>query len=226
MTAMKAPWLTAGLLIATALPSVGRAATVEERVAEFGEAVRARLAPEFAAAGVAYPPARVTLVGLKAEQRLELYAAGRTGALRYVRSYPVLAASGTLGPKLREGDQQVPEGLYRIVGLNPNSQFHLSLHVGYPNADDRKRAASEGRSDLGGEIMIHGGAASIGCLALGDPAAEELFVLAAETGIENVRVILSPLDFRRGELPRFWAHARPWVPALYAEIRAALAALP
>jgi murein L,D-transpeptidase YafK len=166
------------------------------------------------------------LVGLKLERRLELYAAGRDGRVRYVRAYPVRAASGTPGPKRRAGDAQVPEGVYRISALNPNSRFHLSLRIDYPNARDRLRAEADGRSDLGGDIMIHGGAESIGCLAVGDPAVEELFVLAAQTGIENVRVVLSPIDFRVRALPAALMPADEWAPALYAEVQAALAELP
>lgn len=214
------------LLIAMAATLAAHAATVEERVAQFGPAARARMQPYFAAAGVAYPPKRVTFVGLKAEQRLELYATGADGALRFLRSYPVLAASGVLGPKLREGDSQVPEGFYRIDSLNPNSQFHLSLRIDYPNADDRRHADEDGRSDLGGAIMLHGNAVSVGCLALGDPASEELFVLAAAVGLPNIRVILSPIDFRRSQLSPGYAPAPSWVRALYDEIRAALTALP
>src|SRR5262245_7303485 len=91
-----------------ALPAVGRATTIEDRVGDLVAAARQRLAPHFAAARLTYPPAQVVLVGLKAERRLELYAAGSDGRLHRLRSYPVLAASGTLGPKLREGDRQVP----------------------------------------------------------------------------------------------------------------------
>ncbi|HEX8680040.1 MAG TPA: hypothetical protein VF683_08775, partial [Chthoniobacterales bacterium] len=98
--------------------------TVEDRVAEYGEIVRARLEPQFRAAGVPYPPARVTLVGLKEEKLLEVYAADADGEFRYVCTYPVLAASGVAGPKLREGDRQVPEGVYCLRELNPNSLFH------------------------------------------------------------------------------------------------------
>lgn len=209
-----------------ALPGTSPAATVEERVAQLGAAARGRLAPYFSRARIAYPPKQVVLVGLKAEQRLEIYAAGSDGRLRYLRSYPVLAASGKMGPKLRSGDRQVPEGLYRISALNPDSAFHVSLRIDYPNAHDRRRAAADGRTDLGGDIMIHGGQISIGCLAMGDPAAEELFVLAADTGLPNLRVILSPLDFRRGRLARLVKHTQPWTPELYAEISAALAELP
>ena len=182
--------------------------------------------PAFEAAGVAYPPGAVALVGLKQERRLEVYAGARGGELRFVHAYPVLAASGVPGPKLRSGDLQVPEGVYRIALLNPNSRFHLSLRVDYPNAFDRRNAAADGRTDLGGDIMIHGNAVSIGCLAIGDAAIEEVFVLAADVGPERVSVVLSPLDLRTSPLPAALAEAHPWADELYAAIRGALAALP
>ena len=74
----------------------------------------------------------------------------------------------------------------------------VGLQVLYEAGEEHGRR--EGRSKLGGDIMIHGGAASIGCLAMGDPATEDLFVLAAETGIKNISVILTPLDFRVRDL--------------------------
>ena len=126
------------LLIAMALHVQTEAKTIDDRLAEFGRAVRTRLTPLFADSGVPYPPSRMTLIGLKQERELQLYAAGPDGPYKLIRSYPILAASGTLGPKLREGDMQVPEGLYRIESLNPNSRFHLSLRVSYPNAFDRE----------------------------------------------------------------------------------------
>lgn len=199
--------------------------TIASRVAQFGDAARTRLAPAFRRAGVAYPPAAVTLVGLKEERILQVYAGGRRDALAHVADYPVLAASGGVGPKLREGDGQVPEGLYRIESLNPNSQFHLSLRVSYPNAFDRRQAAADGRRRLGGDIMIHGNAVSIGCLAMGDAVAEELFVLAADTGLANIAVILAPHDLRRRPAPG-GGSLPAWAPGLYAEVRAALTGLP
>lgn len=198
-------------------------ATVASRVAEYGPAARTRLAPAFARAGVAYPPRAVTLVGLKDEARLEVYAGSRHDAQAFVTSYPVLAASGGPGPKLREGDGQVPEGVYRIESLNPNSRFHLALRVSYPNADDCRRAAADGRRRLGSDIMIHGNAVSIGCLAMGDVAAEELFVLAADTGLAGIAVILAPHDLRRRPAPSGPA-LPPWAPELYSQIRLALPA--
>ena len=196
-------------------------ATVADRLEQYGAAVQQRLLPYFQAAQVSYPPKALVLVGLKQERRLEVYAGNDDDALRFIRSYPVLAASGVLGPKLREGDHQVPEGLYRIDGLNPNSRFHLSLKVSYPNEFDRRIAADEGRSDLGGDIFIHGQAVSVGCLAMGDTVAEELFVLVAETGRERVRVILSPLDFRVATLPAV-DELPAWTDELYKQLAQAL----
>jgi hypothetical protein len=196
------------------------------RVAQYGPAARARLAPFFAAAGIAYPPERFVLLGFKHERELQLFAAGSGRDLTFIRSYPILGASGTLGPKLRQGDGQVPEGVYRIVYLNPNSIAHLSLALSYPNDDDRARAAEDGRDTLGGDIMIHGGWTSIGCLAIGDEAAEELFVLAAEAGWEDAVVVLSPVDFRRNVLPVDYRAEVPWVEDLYVRLRAELARFP
>lgn len=176
------------------------ARTVEQRVADFTDA-RSRLRAHFDRANVSFPPKRVVLLGLKDERRLIVFASDSDGPLREIAAYPVLAASGTLGPKLREGDRQVPEGVYALESLNPNSRFHAALRVGYPNDFDRAMAARDGRTNLGGDIMIHGGDASIGCLAMGDPAIEELFVLAATVGTENVKIILAPCDLRRTAIP-------------------------
>jgi hypothetical protein len=200
--------------------------TLAERIAEYGGPARARLKPFFERAGVAYPPPKVILAGLKAEKALQIYAFDTTNGYRFIRSYPVLGASGVLGPKLREGDRQVPEGIYPIESLNPNSRHHIALKIGYPNAADRAQAATEGRTNLGGDIMIHGGSASIGCLAVGDEAAEEVFVLAADTQIENVTIILSPVDFRAGVSIPEGVKLPEWTAPLYGEIRARLAELP
>ena len=200
--------------------------TVEDRVAEFGEVVRARLSPRFEAAGISYPPRQLTFIGIKDERVLDVYAAGADGVFRFVWTYPVLAASGVLGPKLREGDRQVPEGIYRVPELNPNSDFHLSIRLNYPNEFDLARAAVEGRTEPGSDIMIHGDSRSRGCLAMGDPAAEDLFVLAALTGIENITVILTPVDFRADRMPQLPGGAPAWTPELYDRIRRELARYP
>ena len=213
-----------GIALNMAQQRVGKR-TVKDRLQEFGDAARQRWAPHFKAAGASYPPKRVIFVALKDQRVFEVYV-GDGARTNFIRRYPILAASGVLGPKLREGDRQVPEGLYEIELLNPNSAYHVSLRVNYPNAFDRAQAAKDGRTQLGGDIMIHGKSASIGCIAVGDEAAEDLFTLAADAGIKNVKVICSPVDFRqRKELPRDMKPA-PWMMELYQEIAAQLAALP
>ena len=199
---------------------------IADRVAQYGPAARARLAPFFAAAGIAYPPERFVLLGFKLERELDLLAAGSGRDLTFIRAYPIRGMSGTLGPKLHEGDGQVPEGIYTIVYLNPDSVAHLSLALSYPNDYDRARAAEDGRDTLGGDIMIHGGSKSSGCLAMGDEAAEDLFVLAAETGWERATVVLSPVDFRTESLPVAYRPGAPWVIDLYVRLRATLREFP
>jgi hypothetical protein len=203
-----------------------KAVSVDDRLKQFGVTARERWKPYFEQSRVVYPPAQVTLVGLKDANVLEVYA-GRDGSQYvFVRSIKVLAASGDLGPKLREGDNQVPEGIYAVESLNPNSRFHVSLRVGYPNAFDRETARIEGRRSLGGDIMIHGGAASVGCLAVGDEAAEDLFVLAADAGIENMAVLLCPTDLRVKSLPQKGYDFPAWYPELIAQLTEHLGRLP
>jgi hypothetical protein len=79
---------------------------------------------------------------------------------------------------------------------------------------------------LGGDIMIHGGAGSIGCLAIGDQGAEDLFVLAADAGWQQAVVVVSPVDFRRSALPANFRPSTPWVDQLYAWLRSTLDTLP
>jgi murein L,D-transpeptidase YafK len=214
------------VLIAVMNGTSTQAATIAERLEQYGPPARARWLPHFKQASLAYPPVALVFVGLKAERTLQVYAKSGTNSLCFVRSYPILAASGAAGPKLREGDRQVPEGIYAIELLNPNSSYHLSLRVNYPNAFDRAQAAKEQRTKLGGDIMIHGKAVSIGCLAMGDEAAEDLFVLAADTGLKTITVILAPVDFRTGKTVTEDAKLPAWTPALYQEIKTRLAELP
>jgi hypothetical protein len=244
---------------------LGASKSVDDRVEQFGPAVRARLMPAFDAAGVGFPPRRVLLVAFKREMRLEMYASGSGAAepdgvepeaadanaadpdvaepdvadpdvvgskargsdgLRHVKSWRVLGASGDVGPKLREGDRQVPEGVYAIESLNPMSRFHLALRVAYPNDFDRARGAEDGRTELGSDIMVHGSDVSVGCLAMGDEAAEELFVVAALVGVENVSILITPCDLRVEPDAKPPADTPPWTAALWAEIGASLRLLP
>ena len=188
-------------------------------VASLEASRRAALREAVTRAGSPYPPRRLRLVGLKEEKTLEVWAPGGGRWIR-LKAYPVLAASGGPGPKLREGDGQVPEGIYRLTAFNPNSSYHLSIRVDYPNAEDRRAAALDGRTTLGGDIFIHGKAVSIGCLAIGDPAIEELYLLLADTGLRNADIVLTP-SLR----PVTPTGAPAWIGERYERIRQSLAAL-
>ena len=160
-----------------------------------------------------WPPQRLTLIAYKHERELELWEPGHRVAI-----FPILAASGNPGPKLRQGDNQVPEGIYPIELLNPNSAFYLSLRVGYPSALDREQAARDGRIDLGGDIMIHGGAASIGCIAIGDPAIEVVFKAVAACGVSQTTALIAP----QRAVPLQLNGQLIWVSGMYTELYRAI----
>lgn len=196
--------------------------TLKTRLAEISPAAEPRLVAKFKSAGAVWPPDEIALVAIKDQKVLELHGRSGTTGWTFIHRYPVLAASGGPGPKLLEGDKQVPEGVYRIVFLNPRSAFHVSLRVNYPNAFDKRMAREDGRKRLGGDIMIHGKQSSAGCLAMGDDAAEELFVLAAITGTTKVKLIIAPTDFRMKN-PIAVKDGQPaWLPKLYTEVAAAM----
>ena len=196
--------------------------TVDERLQQYGEAVADRLKDHFINADVSYPPNEVAYVAFKDTGQLEVYArSSNIEHWRFIKTYPILKASGGLGPKLREGDRQVPEGIYRSEFLNPNSRYHLSIRVNYPNEFDREMARLDDRNQLGGDIMIHGSSVSIGCLAMGNLAAEDLFVLAASTEASTATIVISPTDFRIN--PGLEASDSPvWLSKLYADLRVEL----
>jgi hypothetical protein len=118
-----------------------------------------------------------------------------------------------------------PEGIYRIEALNPNSHYHLSMKINYPNEFDLVHAWQEGRTDPGSDIFIHGRAASIGCLAMGDKVIEELFVLTAHVGAEKVKVIIAPYDPRISPLETDSEELPEWTPELYSLISREIKAL-
>ena len=196
--------------------------TIAEILREIGPRAEARLKPYFDKAGVSYPPSRVTFIGLKDELELEVWAEkGRRWV--YVATYDVYGASGGLGPKQKAGDGQVPEGIYSVTELNPNSRFHLSMKLDYPNGFDRLMAQSDGRSHLGGDIYLHGKTKSKGCIAVGDRAIEDLFVLTARTGIKNVKVVIVPYDFRTQIFHSAIRITPSWLPDLYEKLGQELA---
>jgi len=163
----------------------------------------------------------ITLLAFKEEQRVEIWIRAMGDVLRKQKEFPFTAFSGGLGPKLREGDGQIPEGIYRIEYLNPNSSYHLSLKIDYPNAFDRRMARRDGRTRLGGDIFLHGKDVTIGCIPLGNPAIEEVFELVSLVGKERVTVVIAPQDFRTRPTTVEIENIR-WESELYREIAAAL----
>lgn len=199
-----------------------RQRTTASVIRDHKSAVEKRLMEDFNRTGVAWPAKGMALVALKNERLLETWGKDGRGRWRLVRRYPVLAASGTAGPKLREGDRQVPEGLYHVEGLNPNSQFHLSIKVNYPNEQDRELARADGRARLGGDIFIHGSAVSIGCIAIGDEGITEVFVMAALAD-RPIPVLIAPRDFRISPPTDADSGAGPpWLKARYAALAGAM----
>lgn len=210
-------WLMklAFLLLLVPLPaSAGsflRSQLRHSRVKATAEAHTDRLKKEFASAKAAWPPSQVFLRGFKLEGELELWARGEGEgqALVRVRTFFVCAKSGSLGPKLKSGDGQVPEGVYRINRFNPRSSYHLSLGINYPNRVDLVR--SKGLSP-GGDIFIHGDCVTIGCLPLTDEPMEELYLsvmLARDEGQRSLPVHLFPCHFESPECRAILESAAP-----------------
>ncbi len=118
----------------------------------------------------------VFIRAFKEEKLLDFFIRNRaTGKFDLFRTYPIVAASGGLGPKLAAGDRQVPEGFYVVppAAMNPDSRFHLAFNIGYPNEFDRAHHRT------GSAIMVHGDRKSIGCLAMTDEKIEEIYTLCA-----------------------------------------------
>lgn len=166
--------------------------------------------------GFVFFPKKLTLIGLKHERQLEVWGE-LNGKWAMIGIYPFTGFSGRLGPKIEEGDRQIPEGIYKITHLNPNSKFHLSLRVNYPNAFDKKIAKQEKRTGLGGDIMIHGSNVTIGCVPIGDESIEELYMLVQKVGMSNIKLILAPVDFRKMNV-NIKEDKHPWLRELYDEI--------
>ena len=132
----------------------------------------------FADRGIPYPPEKLFIRIFKQEKILEIWAFSTTDAVfKLVKSYPICRTSGNLGPKRREGDLQIPEGFYYIDRFNPKSRFYLSLGINYPNRAD-KILGREG--ELGGDIFIHGGCATVGCVPITDKYIKEVYWLAVQ----------------------------------------------
>jgi len=169
--------------------------TLQSITAKLERQPASRIAAFLADTGFQTYPKELILIGLKEEQMLQVYGQDDQGP-RLIKEYPFTANSGVLGPKLKEGDKQIPEGIYGVGYLNPNSAYHLSIKVNYPNEFDKSKTKFDEVNEMGGDIFIHGKAASIGCIAIGDTGIEEVFLLVSKADLSKVTVVISPRDFR------------------------------
>jgi len=121
----------------------------------------------------------------KKEAELEIWKMKADGKYTLLKTYPMCRWSGQLGPKIKEGDRQVPEGFYAITPgqMNPNSAYYLSFNVGYPNAYDRAW------NHTGGSIMVHGACSSAGCFSMTDEQIAEIYAVAREGFLGGQRAI-------------------------------------
>src|SRR4051794_6824068 len=113
----------------------------------------------------------------KQEAEFEVWKQDRSGKFALLKTYPICRWSGELGPKVKQGDRQAPEGFYTITPgqMNPNSSYYLSFNIGYPNEFDR----SLGRT--GTHLMVHGDCSSAGCYAMTDDQIQEIYALARDS---------------------------------------------
>jgi murein L,D-transpeptidase YafK len=146
---------------------------------------------------------------------LEMWVQKKT-TYQLFRTYNICKFSGKLGPKLKRGDKQAPEGCYPVAPeqMNPNSDYHLSFNTGYPNEFDRFHERT------GSDLMVHGACKSVGCYAMGDEAIEEIWTLcsrALENGQKSFAVHAFPFPLTKKKLKEhqdnewiaFWKELQP-----------------
>jgi len=172
--------------------------------------------------GIAYPAEEVFVRIFKRERLLELWARpADQDTFALLKSYEICALADKLGPKRAQGDMQTPEGFYYIDDFNPRSGFHLSLHIDYPNRSDR----AFGAENLGGNIFIHGGCKTEGCMAVTDENIKEIYWIAVEArdnGQKRIPVHIFPTRLndnnmaqlinvfaRERDLLKFWGNLKP-----------------
>ena len=144
---------------------------------------------------------QIKISAFKAEGVLEIWAKSDfQSTYILLQEFNICAKSGSLGPKLKQGDGQVPEGIYYIDRFNPNSTYHLSLGISYPNSADEIR--SKGLNP-GGDIFIHGKCVTIGCLPMTDGIIEQIYLLAIyskDSGQKQIPVSIFPFKMTEENL--------------------------
>lgn len=154
-----------------------------------------QLKQQFEQAALSWPAKQLYIRSFKQDGELEIWVRNEMSEpFRLFKIYTVCALSGKLGPKRKEGDLQVPEGFYHINEFNPNSDYHFSLGINYPNQSDLFFADAK----PGGEIYIHGKCATVGCIPILNNPIEELYVLAnivRQQGQDYIPVHIFPIRF-------------------------------
>ncbi|MBX3597462.1 MAG: murein L,D-transpeptidase [Rhizobiaceae bacterium] len=138
----------------------------------------------------------------KEESKVEIWKQKSNGRYGLLATYDICKYSGQLGPKFTEGDRQAPEGFYTVrpAQMNPNSQYHLSFDIGYPNAFDR----AHGRT--GSNLMVHGACSSSGCYSMTDPQIEEIYAIARESfkgGQQEFQIQAYPFRMTAANMARY-----------------------
>jgi murein L,D-transpeptidase YafK len=195
----KAILLLTGLFVYTSLraqDAIHYATSTDIKLAAIFSKTEDSLAAQFRRQNLAWPPSSMYIRSFKYDKQLEVWVkADTSNAYHLFKTYKICMQSGTMGPKRMEGDYQVPEGFYHINELNPNSNYHLSLGINYPNASDRILSDAV---KPGGAIYIHGRCVSTGCIAITDQPIEELYVLASITknkGQDFIPVHIFPVRY-------------------------------
>lgn len=151
---------------------------------------------QFAARKLSWPAKYIYIRSFKYDSELEVWVRNSLSEeFKLFKTYKVCALAGTIGPKRMQGDFQVPEGVYYINEFNPNSAFHLSLGLSYPNASDKILSDS---LQPGGDIYIHGSCVTTGCIPITNPQIEELYILASyakSAGQDFIPVHIFPVRF-------------------------------
>lgn len=146
-----------------------------------------------------YDGFQLFIQAFKKEQKLEVWIKEKgRDTYSLLHSYDFCSMSGSLGPKRKEGDLQIPEGIYEVNHFNPESNFYLSLGINYPNASDKILSDA---NHPGGSIYIHGNCVTIGCIPITDERIKELYVLAVEArnnGQQKIPVYIFPARLDEG----------------------------
>ena len=159
----------------------------EEKIQRIRDSKIGIIEDYFLSINLSYPPKCIFIRIFKFEQVVELWASDKENSgFRLVKSFSFTDNSGTLGPKRRQGDGQIPEGFYHIDRFNPWSSYYLSLGINYPNKSDRLLKTG---IDPGGDIFIHGSDVTIGCIPIGNNSIEELYIIALDVKTGGQREI-------------------------------------